>query len=772
MRKFVMTSLYLIVFMSLALAQGTISGTVFSDGDVVEPLSGAHIVAFLTDSNHPVGDAESGDDGGYVLEVPFGEYHVKAVKWGFEPEWYDNAHHRSEAAVVTVTEDYNSEGIDFALAEFQQQGGSISGRIIEEGTDNGIGMAHVRATRIADEPFNRSTMSNWDGHYNLHNLPPGAYVVEAEKWGWSDGIYPETLLVDNNTFENIDIFLSQDGDETGSISGVITDAATGDPVEGAYIIARGEHHFNTRHGISGEDGSYTINGLNTDTYRVVAHKDGYYPGEYADPIPIDGNEVIDIDIALNVFIPTGIMGMVTDGDTGEPIAEARVIAINVNNHHMHRSTITGEDGVYVLEVPPGEYRVEARFWGYTSEVYPENVIVPEDGFVDGIDFVLTTINFGSVSGQVTDTEGNPVVHAYIRARMQDGFFRRHTRTDENGDYTLDEVIPGSYIVHAIKFGFSPGAYPDPVIVEDGQEVTGIDIVLEPFEPPYDGYIGGTVTDSDTGEPIANGRVLAVGRGDMPHHHWAFRRAFTAEDGTYLLENMPEVPFKLFGVHPDYIGEFYDNAHSFWEATPVTPNAEGIDFALTLRTLGVRSISGTISIDGFDDPGECVVYAKVDGQIVSVGISDIDGFYTLNDLEIGTYDISVFSVYGEGDLGYPADLTFDDLQDADITLDPTSIDDNAELLPNTSFLKQNYPNPFNARTMIAFNIIETVDVELAVYNVIGQKVATLTDGVYQAGSYQVTWDGFDLNGQLTASGIYYYKLSIGDYSETRRMTLLK
>ncbi len=771
MRKLLVMSLYLIILTSLAIAQGSISGTVLSGADG-EPIGSARVAAFPVDSYHPTANVNSDPSGAYILDVPYGEYYVMAVAENYHPEWYDNAQHREEATAVTVAGDQNPDGIDFSLAVFEQQGGVISGRVMEDGTEHGIPMAHVTATRIEGDPFHRSTRSNRNGAYHLANLPPGPYVVSAEKWGWSEGVYPETLLVEDNTFEHINIFLSPAGDEAGSISGVITDAATGDPIEGAYVMARGEHRFNTRYGISGDDGSYTIGDLHPDTYNVIAHKQDYFPGEYPDLIAIDGNDVSGIDIALNGFIPTGIRGTVTDADTGDPIADARIIAINVNDPHMHRATLTGEDGSYELTVRPGEYLVLARAWGYPPYDYPEHVFVPEDGYIENIDFVMTAIDFGSISGQVTDPEGNSVPHAYVRARMQDGFLWRHTRTDENGEYTLGNILQGTYTVRAFKFGFEPGTYPDPVVVEEGQDVTDINIVLEPFESPFDGYINGTVTDEDSGDPIADARVLAFARSDRPHHHWIMRRTFTAEDGSYSVENIPDVPFRLFAVHPEYIGEFYDNVHHFRDATPVTPDAEGIDFALTFRTFGIRSISGTISIQGQDYLGECVIYATIDDQIVAVGVSDIDGYYTLNDLEVGTYDISVFSVYGEGDLGYPADLTFDDLSGADIMLDPTSIDDNNGLLPNTSYLNQNYPNPFNAQTMISFNIVETADVELAVFNVIGQKVAVLTDGVYQPGRYQAIWNGHDQNGKLAATGIYYYKLSIADYSETRRMTLLK
>jgi len=99
--------------------------------------------------------------------------------------------------------------------------------------------------------------------------------------------------------------------------------------------------------------------------------------------------------------------------------------------------------------------------------------------------------------------------------------------------------------------------------------------------------------------------------------------------------------------------------------------------------------------------------------------------------------------------------------------PTSVDDGNVTLPQAMSLSQNYPNPFNGRTVISFHIVNPGNVELSVYNVVGQKVATLADGYYQAGDYSVNWDG-----NATSSGIYYYRLKTSDKTETMKMTLLK
>ncbi len=89
------------------------------------------------------------------------------------------------------------------------------------------------------------------------------------------------------------------------------------------------------------------------------------------------------------------------------------------------------------------------------------------------------------------------------------------------------------------------------------------------------------------------------------------------------------------------------------------------------------------------------------------------------------------------------------------------------LPDTYLLAQNYPNPFNAKTSITYQVPKASDVKLEVYNLAGQKVATLVNGIQTAGQHVVTWDASE-----AASGIYFYKLSAGDHTSLKRMTLLR
>jgi hypothetical protein len=89
------------------------------------------------------------------------------------------------------------------------------------------------------------------------------------------------------------------------------------------------------------------------------------------------------------------------------------------------------------------------------------------------------------------------------------------------------------------------------------------------------------------------------------------------------------------------------------------------------------------------------------------------------------------------------------------------------LPTVTSLVQNYPNPFNAETNISFSLAEAGDVTLKVYDITGRLVATLVNGYQEAGEHVATWDASNLS-----SGVYFYKLTAGDYTSTKSMNLLK
>jgi hypothetical protein len=94
------------------------------------------------------------------------------------------------------------------------------------------------------------------------------------------------------------------------------------------------------------------------------------------------------------------------------------------------------------------------------------------------------------------------------------------------------------------------------------------------------------------------------------------------------------------------------------------------------------------------------------------------------------------------------------------------------VPTSYAVSQNYPNPFNPSTTIKYQLPQTSDVQLQIFNVLGQKVRTLLNSKVEAGYHEAIWDGRNDLGHQVASGIYIYKFQAGNFQKTLKLMLLK
>ena len=101
------------------------------------------------------------------------------------------------------------------------------------------------------------------------------------------------------------------------------------------------------------------------------------------------------------------------------------------------------------------------------------------------------------------------------------------------------------------------------------------------------------------------------------------------------------------------------------------------------------------------------------------------------------------------------------------LPPTGVEESVVRVPEGVLLEQNFPNPFNPGTVVRFKVQDEKWVRLAVFDALGREVAVLVDGVRGAGSHAAVWDASGM-----PSGVYFYRVTAGGFSETRKMLLLR
>jgi hypothetical protein len=149
------------------------------------------------------------------------------------------------------------------------------------------------------------------------------------------------------------------------------------------------------------------------------------------------------------------------------------------------------------------------------------------------------------------------------------------------------------------------------------------------------------------------------------------------------------------------------------------------------------------------------------SVESRGATDAPRTYTWIDRNVTA---GVTYTYKIADVGLDGQVTMHDFA---ATATPM-----AAGVPTTYWLSQNYPNPFNADTHIEFTLAKAGNTTLKIYNTTGQLVRTLVDEHMAASHHKVRWDGRSENGELTASGVYFYRLASGTFTETKKMTFLR
>jgi len=132
-----------------------------------------------------------------------------------------------------------------------------------------------------------------------------------------------------------------------------------------------------------------------------------------------------------------------------------------------------------------------------------------------------------------------------------------------------------------------------------------------------------------------------------------------------------------------------------------------------------------------------------------------------------------AAYTHGFYGFPlGDLNAFPDRKADWLAGGTASVGGDQINPTQFTLEQNYPNPFNPTTDITFSLDRLEEVNLSIYNMLGQKVRTLVNGTRPSGMHVLQWDGRDENGRNLSTGIYLYTLTSGSTSITKKMALMK
>lgn len=177
-----------------------------------------------------------------------------------------------------------------------------------------------------------------------------------------------------------------------------------------------------------------------------------------------------------------------------------------------------------------------------------------------------------------------------------------------------------------------------------------------------------------------------------------------------------------------------------------------------------------------DSFEAVAIPVGPDSITAIGIGGFTAEQSVNSYTPFEINLEYYSETEPGYIQIYFVISYDDssqagsyflIDDLSLSTEVTALEPTSEVKSMNFNLKQNYPNPFNPSTKIDYQLPQNGFVKLVVYDNNGREIKTLVNGTQSAGSYSINFDGSNL-----PSGIYFYRLSAGSFTETKRMLLIK
>ena len=656
-------------------------------------------------------------------------------------------------------------------------------------TNTGGGTINWEATLDGDwlevTPLSGTAPTILDVSVDMTGLPVDTYVgsIRIEDTGTGDTAMVEVTLTVNPVVEP-------------GLNGTVVDVADGSPIADAVVEVFDAYPGTPlASGLTDEFGEFSFPALTAGDYILKAYKDGYYPN------------MIDVEVAKTVI-------EIELEATNDLVPTYEWVNFYCNDNYINGELIQPGDVIEAYNPEGflcGQYFVtEEGSYGFMPVYRDDEFTDEKDGCEPG-DLVSFTINgfAATTDGDPTWTSNGDNIYLCLDAQasvtrcieLAEGWnlisWNVDTESDDVEDLIADikddlEVIL-SFEVGALTYDPAPEMAPfntltamdhfhgywfymnnpaefcvtgapvdaaTPIALEAGWNLASylptytmeIETALNSIMPyilvvlGYDG--GGLSYDPD----LKDYSTLDSLR--MNFGYWIK----VTEDAMLSYTGVPAPNAKLV---PDIFTNGYDlggvEPTTNWAnlySSHLTVNGEPVAAGAVLKAVdesGKPVGSFTVSENG--QFGFMPVYGAESGS--QTGLQNGDQFRISVD---GQTSEESFTFFGGGTRIEVGSVTVKSAGSA--------------ALPTQYNLAQNYPNPFNPQTSISYDLPNDSKVELVIFNILGEKVATLVDEYQTAGSYNVTWYGTSDGGKTVASGVYFYRLNTGDYVKSMKMSLMK
>ncbi len=682
-----------LIFAPSALAMESHIAGVVTSSATKAPIEGVEVCAY----SDVTGDcAKTNSSGAYTILVYYGgnftvEFKAPSESSYIRRTYYGEKYSYTEAAVVSVPEGGTASGIQAELAE----GGRISGTVIGASPKVPLEGLKVCARepehpRDLNDPEKNSgcTTTNSSGEYAIGGLPSGAYEVEFEvpyssqlnfftQFYDDEPAWPEANLVSvtaGSTTSGIDGELP-DG---GQITGRVTSAAMGVPIENASVCASGksEDGYEGRCAPTNANGEYTITRLRSAEYAVTFDASGYVSEhlggpwgltEVEDDVSVTtGSVTSGVDMALKEL--PRITGKVTNLSSKAPIEGIKACVTHVGSTSEGPCATTDASGEYsISDLEVGEYTVEfsAGAFNYLTQYYDGTTFSYDATRISalagtdatGIDAELEEP--GTISGKVTSAATKaPLEGIYVCAGEPPEGNRTCTTTNAQGDYTISGLPGRTYYVEfdAGLVNYLTQFYTDKysraeaqsVTVSAGGTVSGIDAELVKIEG---GGFTGTVVSSETERPIEGIEVCAYEAGGEGLFGAC---AKTESRGEYTITGLPAGEYHVEFSSPensglDYVTQYYNGQSLASEAASVRVSTGNLDPSIDARLREGGRIAGN-ALDASSERAlagiEVCAFAAT-SETVGCATTKAGGAYVIEGLAHGEYLVEFYSPSGSG-----------------------------------------------------------------------------------------------------------------------------
>jgi len=599
--------------------------------------------------------------------------------------------------------------INFVVSPCIAATGNISGVVTRAVDGQPIAGLWVHA----DDPTTGSSVGSAvqtqaNGSYTLTNLNAGSYKIMVYSSGTSYASQYYQNAIDSSSATPVAVTAGQTTSNIhfslefgGKIMGVVKRASDGAPISGLSITAYADSGSFGGYAQTEYDGSYTIKGLNTGSYRVdvnggtTSYISQYYlnakDSASATPVTVTIGQTI-ANVNFNLLVGGKITGVVKRASDGTPLQGIIVFACPISVYISSCGTVQTEaDGSYVIKgLSSDSYRISVSGWGTdfigTDYQHATPVAVTIGQTVANIDFNL--VIGGKITGVVKRaSDGAPLqgltVQAYDSANNSPWASSViDTQTETDGSYAIRGLNTGSYKIKVTAWGkdyldayflnakdYGSAA---PLAVMIGQTIANVN-----FNLVKSGKITGVVKRASDGAPMEGIKVTAYDAatygGYTPD---TYAEDWTGADGRYTIERLNAGKYLVVmnASGADYVTMGYHTVDNPDSATPVVVSMGQTTANIDFNLVAGGKITGVVkrASDGAPISGLSVyAFSTSDefssaflGGFIGASSTEADGSYAIKGLSAGSYQIEVRENLFDMDVGDYAATYYHNVENRD------------------------------------------------------------------------------------------------------------